>query len=84
MSGGHFDYMQYDISRLADSIEELVQTNEYDYSKETIQEFQNAVQILRKAFVYTQRIDWLVSADDGEDTFHKRLKEDLERLKDRN
>lgn len=80
MSGGHFDYKQYGISEIAGSIEELVQTNEYDYSKETIQEFQNAVQILRKAYVYTQRIDWLVSADDGEDTFHKRLKEELDKI----
>jgi hypothetical protein len=80
MSGGHFDYKQYDISEIAGSIEELVQTNEYDYSKETIQEFQNAVQILRKAYVYTQRIDWLVSADDGEETFHKRLKEELDKI----
>ena len=26
---------------------------------------------------YTQRIDWLVSGDDGEDSFHSRLKKEL-------
>jgi hypothetical protein len=33
------------------------------------------------AEIYAQRIDWLLSGDDGEDSFRKRLKEDLERLK---
>jgi len=36
--------------------------------------------ILRQAHVYAQRIDWLVSGDDGEDSFHRRLKHDLEKL----
>ena len=39
------------------------------------------LKILNKAFVYVNRIDWLLSGDDGEETFHKRLKEDLEKLK---
>lgn len=30
--------------------------------------------------VYVQRIDWLASGDDGEDSFHKRLEADLEKL----
>lgn len=33
------------------------------------------------AQVYAQRIDWLLSGDDGEDNFHLRLKEDLANLK---
>jgi hypothetical protein len=32
---------------------------------------------LNQALIYAQRIDWLVSGDDGEDTFHARLAEDL-------
>lgn len=52
----------------------------YDYSKKTLNEFKKAVKILRTAAVYAQRIDWLLSDDDGEETFHKRLKEDLKKL----
>lgn len=54
--------------------------NGYGYSKETIKEFKKAVKYLKKAQIYAQRIDWLLSGDDGEETFHKRLKEDLEKL----
>jgi hypothetical protein len=35
---------------------------------------------LRVAAVYTQRIDWLVSGDDGEESFLERLKEELGQL----
>lgn len=48
---------------------------------ETIQEFRNGIEAIRKAYVYMQRIDWLLSCDDGEDTFHQRLKMDLEEFK---
>lgn len=34
-----------------------------------------------KAAIYVQRIDWLLSDDDGEDNFHERLKEELDALK---
>ena len=37
--------------------------------------------LLKKATIYAQRIDWLVSGDDGEESFLSRLKEDLEQLK---
>ena len=53
-----------------------------NYSNETIQEFKNGIEAIKKAYVYIQRIDWLLSGDDGEDNFHKRLKEDLINEKD--
>lgn len=49
-----------------------------DYSKETLDEFRKGLDILNKAYIYAQRIDWLLSGDDREESFHKRLKEDLE------
>ena len=57
--------------------------NLYEYSKETIKEFKKGLAILRKAYVYAQRIDWLLSGDDGEESFHKRLKEELDNLKNK-
>lgn len=92
MSGGSFDYDQYRIGQIADQIEQEVRDNgakpdwwvgEWDgrrYSDETMAEFRKGVWLLRKAEVYAQRIDWLLAGDDGEDTFHERLKEDLERI----
>ncbi len=55
--------------------------NQAGYSKETIREFKKAIRILKQAEVYAQRIDWLLSGDDGEDNFHERLKDELEELK---
>ena len=49
----------------------------YKYSDEVIEEFKIAVEFLRIAYVYAQRIDWLVSGDDGEESFMERLKKDL-------
>lgn len=53
-----------------------------DYSEETINEFRKGVYILKKAQIYANRIDWLMSGDDGEDNFHKRLKEKLKELEE--
>ena len=55
--------------------------NPFDYNKETIKELKKGLAILRKAYIYAQRIDWLLSGDDGEESFHKRLKEELDNLK---
>ena len=92
MSGGHFQYKQWEIGNIADEVEQLIldndsqDTNEYGdrigchFTPETIVEFKKGLEILRMAHIYAQRIDWLVSGDDGEDSFHRRLKNDLEKL----
>jgi hypothetical protein len=55
--------------------------NHYKYPDEVIAEFKNAYEALRKAEIYAQRVDWLLACDDGEKSFLKRLKSDLEELK---
>ncbi len=89
MSGGHFNYDQYKIGQIADMVEQLIISNDSQelnewggtkgrgYSKETIRAFSQGLYLLRISQIYAQRIDWLVSGDDGEDTFHQRLEEDL-------
>ena len=37
---------------------------------------------MKKAAIYAQRIDWLVSGDDSEESFHARLKRDLKAIED--
>lgn len=54
--------------------------NHYKYPDEVIERFKEAVTILRKAEIYAQRVDWLLSGDDGEESFLKRLEEDLNKL----
>jgi len=53
----------------------------YDTYEGKIKErFEEAVKILKQAEVYAQRIDWYLSGDDGEDSFLRRLKDDLDKL----
>ena len=90
MSGGRFDYVQYRFLEVAEYIEKEIdnnngesESNRRDYfepnnfSEETIAEFKKGVDIIKKAFIYTQRIDCLLSGDYREDEFHKRLKAEL-------
>lgn len=49
----------------------------YKYPDEVIEEFKKAVKYLSIAYVYAQRVDWLVSGDDSEESFMERLKKDL-------
>lgn len=49
----------------------------YSFSTKTLDKFKEGIKFLKMAEIYAQRIDWLVSGDDGEESFHERLKEDL-------
>ena len=97
MSGGHFDYIQYRLQDTIESIKDAIYKNDQkpdwvnqedwdklgteSYRKETLEEFKKALKLISKAQVYIHRIDWLLSGDDSESSFHERLKEDLEELK---
>jgi hypothetical protein len=76
MSGGYFDYEQCRMQNMADRLASVIETND-EFSKETLAEFGKGLATLRAAAVYLERIDFLLSSDDREETFHKRLKEDL-------
>ena len=52
----------------------------YKYPDEVIEKFKEGIKVLRIAAVYAQRIDWLLSGDDGEESFLERLKEELGEL----
>ena len=52
----------------------------YNFEPEVIEKFKEGYKKLKEAYVYAQRIDWLLSGDDGEDNFIERLQEDLEEV----
>ena len=106
MSGGAFEYQQYHIEEIADSIEqEIIEAgreipkeiwaknhwygSSFDdsdrtyptYERKTIDIMKRAVYVLRMAYIYAKRIDWMLSGDDGEDTLVERLQEELQALK---
>ena len=92
MSGGYFDYKQYQMQEIIDSIEQLIINNDsqdldewgtpisHNYSPETIEQFQVGATLLKVAQIYEQRIDWLVSGDDSESSFYERLENDILKL----
>jgi hypothetical protein len=56
----------------------------YRYPDNVIEEFKKGAEIIRLAQIYMQRIDWLISGDDGEESFISRLEDDLKKLGDGN
>ncbi len=106
MSGGAFEYKQYHITDIRNSIEHEIdkmgskkddedvwyddvylkehpeELYYYTYPDAIVNEFKNAINCLKKAEIYAQRIDWLLSGDDGEESFLERLKEDFDNLKE--
>lgn len=87
MSGGYFDYIQYEINEAADNIKIYIQqcegtdskeTSEYhynyrpEYKPETIEKFKECENTLRRAAAMLQRVDWIASGDDSEESFHQR------------
>ena len=97
MSGGIFDYSQYRLQEITDRIQEEIDNNNtkpewvddeywdgYRWTDDTIAEFKKGIEFIQKAKIYMQRIDLLLANDDGEDTFHERLKEDLKELEKNN
>ena len=101
MSGGFFEYKQYHLNDIIDSIErELNQQGKlkpkselfsdekyyqnnpeekfyYSYPVAVLDKMKEAVAVLKIAEIYVQRIDWLISGDDGEQTFLERLANEL-------
>jgi len=80
MSGGRFDYLQYRFPEIIDEIQQEIIDNKYNLSDNTIKELKKGIELLQKAQIYVQRIDWLLSDDDSEETFHERLSKDLKVL----
>lgn len=93
MSGGAFNYMQNNLNEIADQIEQRMSRNgqtvirddyfesrtyTYEhYTEETLAKFQQAIDTLREGAIMAQRIDWLLSCDDGEDSFHERWNQEI-------
>jgi len=52
----------------------------YKYPDEVIEKMKEAVRALKIAQEYAQRVDWLLSGDDGEESFLSRLEENLKKI----
>ena len=84
MSGGYFEYNQYKLEVMAEEIESLIENNNkahtniygeikeaHNLDSETIEKFKETAYNLRRTREMVQRIDWLLSSDDSEESFKK-------------
>lgn len=76
MSGGMFEYKQYHITDIIDTIEKEIQEEQFndalnmefedEFKKNKVLiEIKNGLFYLKMARIYAQRIDYLFSGDDG-------------------
>lgn len=85
MSGGFFEHREHWLIHFSEEITEVISNNEIEdeygyktgYSEETLNEFKKTIELLKLTYTYLRRIDYLISGDDSEESFHKRLKEEL-------
>lgn len=81
MSGGYFNYKQRAIAEIVNTLRDFLKRDdleEDDYPPAVLYEIRLGLYYITMAYIYAQRIDWLVSCDDGPDTFLTRLQEDME------
>lgn len=94
MSGGHFEYQQDSIMEIAEEIQNVIYNNDDEsidewgyrlgrgYSPEVVARLQEGVRALKTAYVYAHYIDWLLSDDDGEESFLRRWENELGEISD--
>jgi hypothetical protein len=87
MSGGYFNYDQFKIEEIADKILRVLNGTQGEDEFEGLvhdpavrARLQHAVHALKIASVYAHRADWFLSGDDGEESFCRRLDEELDAL----
>lgn len=88
MSGYFNSGLDFAMRESADEIKSYIdkigtKPEEYDsvitYSESTILHLKMCHNALVLSSILFHRVDWLIGGDDGEETFHERFKEDLEK-----
>jgi len=81
MSGGHYNGDEYKCLMLAEEIDEDIQKYKKECSAKIISKMNEAQHCLRKSYEMVKLIDYLISGDIGEKSFHKRWREELKLLR---
>lgn len=53
----------------------------FEYPEEVLEQFRKSIDIIKTAQIYIHRMDWLLSGDDGEESFLVRLSDELKENK---
>ena len=76
MSGGYFDYKQYAMIEIAETIRSNIAYGTV-FGDKTVEIMKEAYRQIRIAHIYAHRMDWMMSGDDSEESMQQRLDEDL-------
>jgi len=89
MSGGTFDYSQHRIRDIYETIESYIDLQgkkdewgdeHQTFEPEVLKQLQDAIECLKKAYVYAHRVDRFLAGDDGNENFLWRLNKELNEL----
>ena len=80
MSGKPIPRQRWSYSERQEFEETRQQPMNYAFPETTLRRMEEAVYALRRAAIYAQRVDYLICGDDGEESFERRLKEELAEL----
>ena len=84
MSGGRFDYVQFRFGEIVEEIRTVIANNDSTEKNEwgddigahlppdIIAKFKETADAVERAEKMVTRVDWLLSGDDGEDSFRRR------------
>ena len=81
MSGGYFDYEQYNIHKTADELNNLANSNKKGYPETILKYFRHAARQLKDGAEMLEAIDYFVSGDIGENEFIERFNKIVQRNK---
>ena len=89
MSGGTFDYAQHNILNIYETIQSYIDKqgkktrygDNYEiFEPEVLKRLEDAIECLKKAYVYAHRVDYFLAGDDGSESFINRLDTELDKL----
>lgn len=75
---GYFDYAQNVFDELIIELKGLTESE--DYNETTVAEFKKALRTSQELQILIDRIDYLVSGEETEESFHQSLGDELEEL----
>ena len=80
MSGKPIPKSKWDYFEREEYNETHKQPMNYAFPEDVLRRMEEAIYALRRAAIYAQRADYLISGDDGEESFMERLKKELAEL----
>ena len=87
MSGGYFEYRQYHLREILEDLISLVDNFKSIYLNDYVVDQTSLIKVIDVAIrkglefeIMVNRLDWLLSGDDGEESFYSKLSDELGKL----